>query len=107
MKAARVLVLVVALTAGGAAAFLVSSGDEKKPEPASAAVVKILFIAVLIAMGDIGKGMAVSRRNFQWRARPAATTGGNSLPSEMTEIHDRGDRKIDDGAAQFGVSANT
>ena len=39
MKAARILVLGVALAAGGAAAFLVSGDDEKKPEaPAPAPV---------------------------------------------------------------------
>ena len=33
MKAARILVLAVALAAGGAAAFLIGSDEEKKPEP--------------------------------------------------------------------------
>ena len=41
MKAARILVLGVALAAGGAAAFLVGSDDEKKPEAPAAPVVQL------------------------------------------------------------------
>ena len=40
MKAARILVLGVALAAGGAAAFLVGSGDEEKKAEAPAPVVQ-------------------------------------------------------------------
>ena len=53
MKAARILVLTVALAAGGAAAFLVASGDKKKPE-APAPVANIPATDVLIAKSEIG-----------------------------------------------------
>lgn len=76
MKAARILVLGIALAAGGAAAFLVSSEDEKKPEAPPAPVVQQLpTVDVLIAKGDIGMGTAVSADNFTWQAWPEATTG--------------------------------
>jgi pilus assembly protein CpaB len=68
MKAARILVLGVALAAGGAAAFLVGS-DEKKPEAPAPAVQQLPTVDVLIARGDIGMGMgvAVSADNFAWQ----------------------------------------
>jgi pilus assembly protein CpaB len=73
MKAARIIVLGVALAAGGAAAFLVSGDD--KPAPAPAPVVQFSTVDVLIAKGDIAMGTAVSEQDFQWQAWPAATTG--------------------------------
>ena len=48
MKAARILVLGVALAAGGAAAFLIGSDEEKKPE-APAPVAQLATTDVLIA----------------------------------------------------------
>ena len=79
MKAARILVLGVALAAGGAAAFLVGSGDEKKPEPAPAPVVTFDTTDVLIAKSDIGMGTSVSSGDLQWQAWPAATTGASYI----------------------------
>jgi pilus assembly protein CpaB len=79
MKAARIVVLAVALAAGGAAAFLVGSGDEQKAEPAPAPVAQLPTVDVLIAKGDIGMGTAVSDQNFQWQAWPAATTSGSYI----------------------------
>ena len=73
MKAARILVLAVALAAGGAAAFLISSDDEKKPEVPLAASLETTD--VLIAKSDIGMGTAISSQDLQWQAWPAATTG--------------------------------
>src|SRR6187455_2572688 len=52
MKAARILVLGVALAAGGAAAFLVGSDEEKKPEVVAAPVAQFPTTDVLIAKRD-------------------------------------------------------
>src|SRR5476651_1456964 len=80
MKAARILVLGVALAAGGAAAFLVGSDEEKKPEVVAAApVVQFLTTDVLIAKGDIGMGTAISSQDLQWQAWPSATTGDSYI----------------------------
>jgi pilus assembly protein CpaB len=79
MKAARILVLAVALAAGGAAAFLVNSDDEKKDAPAPAPVVQMPTTEVLIAKSDIGMGTAVAAENFEWQAWPAATTGDSYI----------------------------
>ena len=75
MKAARFVVLGIALVAGGAAAFLVS-GDDPKPVQAPAPVVQLATVDVLIAKGDINMGTAVGAQDFQWQQWPAATTGG-------------------------------
>jgi pilus assembly protein CpaB len=92
MKAARILVLGVALAAGGAAAFLVGSDDEKKAEAPPAPVVQQLpTVDVLIAKIDIGMGVAVAADNFTWQAWPEATTGDSyvtrkSRPNAIEEF---------------------
>jgi pilus assembly protein CpaB len=79
MKAARILVLGVALAAGGAAAFLVGSDEEKKPEVVAAPVVHFETTDVLIAKSDIGMGTAISSQDLQWQAWPSATTGDSYI----------------------------
>src|SRR5512139_1205722 len=76
MRAARILVLGIALAAGGAAAFLMGSDGGNKPEaPPTPVVQQFPTVDVLIAKGDIGMGVAVSADNFTWQAWPEATTG--------------------------------
>ena len=73
MKAARILVLAVALAAGGAAAFFIGSDEAKKPE--APPVAQVETTNVLIAKSDIGMGTAISSQDLQWQAWPSATTG--------------------------------
>ena len=89
MKAARILVLAVALAAGGAAAFLIGSDEEKKPE--APPVAKFETTDVLIAKSDIGMGTAISSQDLQWQAWPSATTGESYItkkdkPSAIEEL---------------------
>src|ERR1041385_5934156 len=89
MKAARILVLAVALAAGGAAAFLIGSDEEKKPE--APPVAKMETTDVLIAKSDIGMGTAISSQDRQWQAWPSATTGDSYItkkdkPSAIEEL---------------------
>jgi pilus assembly protein CpaB len=91
MKAARVLVLGVALAAGGAAAFLVGSDEEKKPEAPAPVVQQLPTVDVLIAKSDIGMGVAVPADSFTWQAWPEATTGDSyvtrkSRPNAIEEF---------------------
>jgi pilus assembly protein CpaB len=79
MKAARILVLGIALAAGGAAAYLVSGDDAPKQEAAPAPVVQLPTVEVLIAKGDIGMGTAVTAQDFSWQAWPEATTGDSYI----------------------------
>src|SRR3954470_23489672 len=77
MKAARILVLAVALAAGGAAAYLIGGDEEKKPEAPPAA--QLETTDVLIAKSDIGMGTAISSQDLQWQAWPSATTGDSYI----------------------------
>jgi pilus assembly protein CpaB len=91
MKAARVVVLGVALAAGGAAAFLVGSDEEKKPEAPAPVVQQLPTVDVLIARSDIGMGVAVPADSFTWQAWPEATTGDSyvtrkSRPNAIEEF---------------------
>ncbi len=91
MKAARILVLTVALAAGGAAAFLVGSEEPPKPE-APPPVAQLETTDVLIAKSDIGMGTAMSGQDLQWQAWPAATTGESYItkkdkPNAIEELN--------------------
>ena len=92
MKAARILVLGVALAAGGAAAFLVGSDEEKKPEVVAAPVAQFPTTDVLIAKSDIGMGTAIAGQDLQWQAWPSATTGDSYItkkdkPNAIDELN--------------------
>ena len=81
MKAARVLVLIVALVAGGTAASLIGIGADK--EPARALVVQLPAIDARIVTGNININI---------------NSNSNSSSS---------DREADIHTVRFGVSANT
>ena len=72
MKAARLIVLGVAVAAGGLAAIL-AGGSDSPPPPAPVAGLET--IDVLVAKTEIGVGRAISAQDMQWQAWPAATTG--------------------------------
>src|SRR6266478_8796494 len=68
MKAARLVVLGVAVVAGGVAALLAGRSDKAPaPEP-----VKLDMVDVLVAKADIGIGQAVSPQDMDWQTWPAA-----------------------------------
>jgi pilus assembly protein CpaB len=72
MKAARIVVLAVALGAGGIAAYLASGSKEAPPAPAPAPVVQIDTVEILVAKGDINMGQVVSAQDIQWQIWPAS-----------------------------------
>lgn len=78
MKAARVVVLTVALAAGGAAAML---AGRSTPPPAApdAPQAKIETIDVLVAKADIGLGQTVTPGDMEWQAWPPAVASGNFI----------------------------
>jgi pilus assembly protein CpaB len=78
MKAARLVVLTVAVAAGGIAALL--AGRSEKPpqaklEPAS----KIATVDVLVAKNDIPMGQRITPSDVRWQEWPAAAAGGNFI----------------------------
>ena len=88
MKAARILVLAVALAAGGAAAFLIGSDEEKKPE-ASAATLEIAprqaeTLTLVRQLGTLSLPL-------------------RSLP-DVSKVSEDDDRKPDINTVRFGVS---
>jgi pilus assembly protein CpaB len=79
MKAARVVVLTVAIAAGGVAAMLAGRSDKPPVEPTAAPQAKINTVDVLVAKADIGLGQTVSPSDLQWQAWPAEASTGNFI----------------------------
>ena len=77
MYTARIVVLIIALSAGGVAAYLARGSDNKSlpTEP----VVQLQTVDVLVAKSDIGLGQSVSPENLQWQTWPAATASNNFI----------------------------
>jgi pilus assembly protein CpaB len=76
MNIARVVVLVIALSAGGVAAYLARGTEEKSrtvPEP----VAQLPTVEILVAKSDIGLGQPVKPEDLQWQTWPASA--GNNL----------------------------
>ena len=71
MKAARIVVLAVAVSAGGIAAYLASGSKEPPPAPPPP-VVQIDTTDILVAKGDINMGQVVSAQDIQWQIWPAS-----------------------------------
>jgi pilus assembly protein CpaB len=80
MKAARIVVLVVAVAAGGVAAFLASGpSKEPAPAPAPAPVTQIDIVEILVAKTDINMGQVVAAQDIQWQVWPASAANSNFL----------------------------
>jgi pilus assembly protein CpaB len=75
MKAARLVVLGVALAAGGIAALLASRGDKQPEQPTAAQVVPLDTVDVLVAKSDMGMGQVVSNQDMAWQTWPTAAAG--------------------------------
>lgn len=78
MKAARLVVLTVAIAAGGVAALL-AGRSEKPAETKSNVAAKPNTIDILVAKSDIPMGKAVSPGDVEWQAWPATTATGNFI----------------------------
>jgi pilus assembly protein CpaB len=75
MKAARIVVLAVALGAGGIAAFLASGSKEPPPPPPP--VVQIDTVDILVAKADINMGQVVASQDIQWQVWPVSAANSN------------------------------
>lgn len=89
MKAARLVVLGVAIAAGGLAALLAGREDEKTPAPAP--VAQIETVDVLVAEKEIGMGHSISPGDLKWQMWPVASAGPNTIrktdkPNAMEEL---------------------
>jgi len=77
MNTARIVVLVIALSAGGVAAYL-ARGSDSSPAPA-APVAQLPTVDVLVAKTDIGLGQTVKPEDMQWQTWPAATASNGFI----------------------------
>ena len=77
MKAARVVVLTVALAAGGVAALLAGRSD-RTPAPKAEAP-KFDTVEILVAKSDLPRGQSLSPADVSWQAWPATTAAGNFI----------------------------
>jgi pilus assembly protein CpaB len=90
MKAARIVVLGVAVVAGGLAALMAGRQTQVvAPPPAPAA--KLETTEILVAKADIGIGQPVSASDLHWQAWPVAAAGPyfirkNDKPGAIEEL---------------------
>lgn len=78
MKAARIVVLVVAIGAGGVAAML-AGRSEKPPVQKVAPAAKVDTVDVLVAKSDIKMGQSVNAGDVTWQPWPANANTGNFI----------------------------
>ncbi len=90
MKAARIVVLSVALAAGGVAALL-AGRSEPPPKPQAVQPQQIASVDVLVAKSDIEMGKSISADDVTWQAWPANANTGNFIrksdhPNAVSEL---------------------
>jgi pilus assembly protein CpaB len=72
MKAARIVVLTVAVAAGGVAALLAGRQAVVEAPPPPEPVAKLDTVEVLVARSDVTLGQLVSAQELQWQTWPTA-----------------------------------
>ena len=77
MKAARVVVLTVAVAAGGVAALLAGRSDKTPALRVEAP--KVDTVDILVAKSDLPRGQTISPADVLWQAWPATTASGNFI----------------------------
>ena len=75
MKAARLIVLGVALAAGGVAAWLASGSRPPPPPPQEAAPPPLATVDILVAKYDLAPGQVIGASDVGWQTWPAASAG--------------------------------
>src|SRR5579864_4305782 len=83
MKAARLIVLGVALAAGGVAAWL-ASGTRSPEPPKEAAPPPLATVDVLIAKYDLVTGQVISGSDLGWQTWPTASAGNFIKKTDRT-----------------------
>jgi pilus assembly protein CpaB len=78
MKAARIVVLTLALAAGGAAAMLAGRSG-KAPAPKVASKPAVASVDVLVAKSDINIGQKLTPSLLAWQAWPESAKTGNFI----------------------------
>jgi len=79
MKAARLVVLGVAVAAGGIAAYLASGGHKPTEAPKPAPVTQLETVEVLIAKHDLSRGEVIAPGDVGWQVWPTVAANGNFI----------------------------
>jgi pilus assembly protein CpaB len=79
MKAARLVVLGVAVAAGGVAAYLASSSKETPPPAPAAPVVQLQTVDVLVAKNELNRGQVIDNADIGWQSWPADAANSNFI----------------------------
>lgn len=91
MKAARLVVLGVAVVAGGIAAFLAAGNKAPPPPPPAAPVVQLETVEVLVAKNDLNRGQVITPQDVGWQTWPAAAANASFIkksdrPNAITDF---------------------
>jgi pilus assembly protein CpaB len=78
MKAARLVVLGVAVAAGGIAAFLAASNKEPPPPPPPPQA-QLETVDVLVAKSDLSRGQLIDAADIGWQTWPAAAANSSFI----------------------------
>jgi pilus assembly protein CpaB len=78
MKAARLVVLGVAVAAGGIAAYL-AAGSKAPPPPPPTPVVQIPMVDVLVAKTGLSRGQVIDAQDIGWQTWPADAANSNFI----------------------------
>src|SRR6202035_257938 len=79
MKAARIVVLGVAIAAAGVAALLASRNKQPEAPKEVPPVATLETVDVLVAKGDLARGQVIDIRDIGWQSWPAASANGNFI----------------------------
>ncbi len=79
MKAARLVVLGVAVAAGGIAAFLAASNKESAPPPPPPQAAPLETVDVLVAKSDLTRGQVIEASDIGWQTWPAAAANSSFI----------------------------
>jgi pilus assembly protein CpaB len=78
MKAARLVVLGVAVAAGGIAAYL-AAGSKAPPPPPVAAAPPIETVEILVAKTDLSRGQVIETKDIGWQTWPKAAANASFI----------------------------
>lgn len=79
MTTARIVVLIIAFSAGGVAAYLLRGCDDSNKPAAAEPVAQLPTVDVLVAKSGIPLGQAVKSELLQRQTWPAATASGSFI----------------------------
>jgi pilus assembly protein CpaB len=79
MKAARLVVLGVAVAAGGIAAYLAAGSKAPPPPPPVAAAPPLETVEVLVAKSDLSRGQVIEGQDIGWQTWPKPAANPNFI----------------------------